>query len=156
MKNGKDEYDQSLLDSLEKKYQLFIDSPNGEINVYLVLNKMDESKSEISSKNNMSSINMNMGMHMSSLPSHLGSSHPLHMGSYSSSNHLSPTHHQVVNNMTHANLSNANNGLIHNTHSHNYQNYQNMQNYNKHSPINVKNVLQPNKSYKNIQNSELI
>ena len=42
MKSGKDEFDQSLLDSLEKKYQLFLDSPNGEINVYLVLNKMDE------------------------------------------------------------------------------------------------------------------
>jgi hypothetical protein len=42
MENGKEEYDKSLLDSLEKKYQLFLDSPNGEINVYLVLNKGEE------------------------------------------------------------------------------------------------------------------
>ncbi len=41
MLSGKEPYDQSLLDSLEKKYQLFLDSPNGEINVYLVLNKED-------------------------------------------------------------------------------------------------------------------
>ena len=51
MKSGRDDYDQSLLDSLEKKYQLFLDSPNGEINVFLVLNKMDDENSEISSKN---------------------------------------------------------------------------------------------------------
>lgn len=51
MKSGKDNYDQSLLDSLEKRYQLFLDSPNGEINVYLVLSKIDDdSKSEISIK----------------------------------------------------------------------------------------------------------
>lgn len=51
MKSGKDPYDQSLLDSLEKKYQLFLDSPNGEINVFLVLSKVDdENKSEISIK----------------------------------------------------------------------------------------------------------
>ena len=46
MKSGKEIFDQSLLDSLEKKYQLFLESPNGEINVYLVLNKEDEIKSE--------------------------------------------------------------------------------------------------------------
>ena len=63
MKNGIDEFDQSLLDSLEKKYQLFLDSPNGEINVFLVLNKMEDEKSEISSKN-MNNLNMNMGMNM--------------------------------------------------------------------------------------------
>ena len=33
MINFKERYDQSLLDSLEKKYQIFIDSQNGEINV---------------------------------------------------------------------------------------------------------------------------
>lgn len=65
MKNGIDEFDQSLLDSLEKKYQLFLDSPNGEINVFLVLNKMEDEKSEISSKNmNHLNMNMNMGMNM--------------------------------------------------------------------------------------------
>lgn len=42
MSSGKEVYDQSLLDSLEKKYQLFLDSPNGEINVYLVLSKNEE------------------------------------------------------------------------------------------------------------------
>ena len=66
MKNGIDEFDQSLLDSLEKKYQLFLDSPNGEINVFLVLNKMEDDKSEISSKN-MNHLNMNMGMNMNSM-----------------------------------------------------------------------------------------
>jgi hypothetical protein len=44
MLNGKEVYDQSLLDSLEKRYQLFLDSPDGEINVYLVLNKEDEGR----------------------------------------------------------------------------------------------------------------
>ena len=42
MKSGREEYDQSLLDSLSKKYQIFLDSPNGEINVYLVLSKNEE------------------------------------------------------------------------------------------------------------------
>jgi hypothetical protein len=50
MRSGKDPYDQTLLDSLEKKYQLFLDSPNGEINVFLVLNKLEDDKSDISSK----------------------------------------------------------------------------------------------------------
>jgi hypothetical protein len=63
MKSGRDDYDQSLLDSLEKKYQLFLDSPNGEINVFLVLNKMEDDKSEISSKN-LNHLNMNMNMNM--------------------------------------------------------------------------------------------
>ena len=44
MQSGRDSYDNTLLDSLEKKYQLFLDSPNGEINVYLVLNKHEEDK----------------------------------------------------------------------------------------------------------------
>ncbi len=51
MRLGKDPYDQTLLDSLEKKYQLFLDSPNGEINVFLVLNKLEEDKSDNSSRN---------------------------------------------------------------------------------------------------------
>ena len=51
MKSGRDNYDQTLLDSLEKKYQLFLDSANGEINVFLVLNKLDEEKSELSARN---------------------------------------------------------------------------------------------------------
>ena len=37
MIKGEEKYDKDLLDSLEKKYQLFLESPNGEINVYLVL-----------------------------------------------------------------------------------------------------------------------
>ncbi len=64
MKSGRDDYDQSLLDSLEKRYHLFLDSPNGEINVYLVLSKNDEdSKSEISIKtqnNNQMGFNENI------------------------------------------------------------------------------------------------
>jgi hypothetical protein len=35
--------DKSVLDSLEKRYQLILDSPNGEINVFLILNKSQES-----------------------------------------------------------------------------------------------------------------
>jgi hypothetical protein len=51
MEDGKEEKDQSLLDSLSKKYQLFLDSPNGEINVYLVLSKNDkENKMETNTK----------------------------------------------------------------------------------------------------------
>lgn len=50
MKSGQETYDQPLLDSLEKRYQLFLDSPNGEINVYLILSKNDDSKSETSNK----------------------------------------------------------------------------------------------------------
>ena len=46
MKTHKEIFDQSLLDSLEKKYQLFLDSPNGEINVYLVLSKGEEESSK--------------------------------------------------------------------------------------------------------------
>jgi len=42
MKSGREEYDESLLDSLSKKYQIFLDSPNGEINVYLVLNRNED------------------------------------------------------------------------------------------------------------------
>ncbi len=45
MKSGREEFDQSLLDSLSKKYQIFLDSPNGEINVYLVLSKNEENES---------------------------------------------------------------------------------------------------------------
>ena len=48
MKSGREEYDQSLLDSLSKKYQIFLDSPNGEINVYLVLSKSEETDNSTS------------------------------------------------------------------------------------------------------------
>ena len=37
MKKGIDKYDKDLLDSLQKFYQLFLESPNGEINLFLVL-----------------------------------------------------------------------------------------------------------------------
>ena len=37
MRNGVEKYDKSLLESLEKKYQLFMDSKDGEINVYMIL-----------------------------------------------------------------------------------------------------------------------
>lgn len=42
MSKGLIKYDKDLLDSLEKKYQLFLESPNGEINVYLVLSPNNE------------------------------------------------------------------------------------------------------------------
>jgi hypothetical protein len=79
MNTGKDVYDQTLLDSLEKKYQLFLDSPNGEINVFLVLSKFDEegkdelnigakSTSEIRNSNipipmNFNNVNNSMNFH---------------------------------------------------------------------------------------------
>jgi len=37
MKSGKEIYDKQVLDILEKKYHLFLDSPKGEIQMYLVL-----------------------------------------------------------------------------------------------------------------------
>jgi hypothetical protein len=37
MNNGTELYDQQVLDILEKKYHLFLDSPKGEIQMYLVL-----------------------------------------------------------------------------------------------------------------------
>ena len=43
MRKGIVKYDKDLLDSLEKKYQLFLESLNGEINVYLVLSSKYES-----------------------------------------------------------------------------------------------------------------
>jgi len=42
MKNGREEYNSDLLDSLSKKHQIFLDSPNGEIMCYLVLNNKEE------------------------------------------------------------------------------------------------------------------
>ena len=42
MRKGIEKYDKDLLDSLEKKYQLFLESPNGEINVYLVFSSENE------------------------------------------------------------------------------------------------------------------
>jgi hypothetical protein len=53
MLSGKEIYDQSVLDSIEKKYQIFLDSPDEEIKVYLVLNNEDEYGSDIRSFRNM-------------------------------------------------------------------------------------------------------
>lgn len=38
----KEFHDKDLLESLQNKYQLFVDSSDGEIGVYLVLSKSDE------------------------------------------------------------------------------------------------------------------
>jgi len=48
--------DQSVLDSLEKRYQLILDSPNGEINVFLILNKSEESNNNKFSKSSPKNI----------------------------------------------------------------------------------------------------
>lgn len=58
MESGREVYDKALLDSLEKRYQLFLDSPNGDINVYLVLSKNDDesAKTENSHKQNNSNV----------------------------------------------------------------------------------------------------
>ncbi len=47
MSKGLVKYDKDLLDSLEKKYQLFLESPNGEINVYLVLSPNNNEASNL-------------------------------------------------------------------------------------------------------------
>jgi hypothetical protein len=63
METGKESYDQSLLDSLGKRHQLFLDSPNGEINVYLVLSKNDEeNKSEMMNKSQITPKNSSFQM----------------------------------------------------------------------------------------------
>ncbi len=49
MKMGLDKYDKDLLDCLQKHHQLFIESPNGEINVFLVLSS-DTNKSNKTEK----------------------------------------------------------------------------------------------------------
>ena len=41
MKSGKEELDQDVIDSLKKRYQLYLSHPTGEINVYVVLDKND-------------------------------------------------------------------------------------------------------------------
>jgi len=46
---GLDKYDKDLLDCLQKHHQLFIESPNGEINVFLVLSS-DTNKSNKTDK----------------------------------------------------------------------------------------------------------
>jgi hypothetical protein len=51
MANGIEPFNQQILDSLEKKYQLFLEAPEGEINVYLALSKTDELKSKATSNN---------------------------------------------------------------------------------------------------------
>ncbi len=66
MKNGREEFDQRLLDSLEKKHQLFLDSPNGEISVYLVLNKTEASGDEFRNTNSISAFNKNSSFQMTS------------------------------------------------------------------------------------------
>ena len=46
MIKGFDKYDRALLDSLQKNYQLFLESPNGEINLFLVLSNTKNSQRE--------------------------------------------------------------------------------------------------------------
>src|SRR5688572_7110670 len=117
MKTGKEEYDQSLLDSLEKKYQLFLDSPNGEINVYLVLSKNDEdSKSEIS---------------------HSSKNIPVSNNIY----HTNPNNHSNFNNFTTGN----NNVNQFNTSGKPFTS----SGFTSNNTNN--NILQPNRSFKNIQ-----
>ena len=50
MRKGNEKYDKELLDSLQKKYQLFLESPNGEINVYLVLSSNTKRETNYSLK----------------------------------------------------------------------------------------------------------
>lgn len=60
MQQGKEEYNADLLDSLSKKHQIFLDSQNGEIMCYLVLNKSEEEnlqRNELDVKNNINTFN---------------------------------------------------------------------------------------------------
>ncbi len=50
MKNGIEPFDQQVLDVLEKKYHLFLDSPKGEIQMYLVLPSGKSELEDISDK----------------------------------------------------------------------------------------------------------
>ncbi len=59
MNAGLEPYDSLLLESLEKKYQLFIETPEGEINVYLALNKNDEVKPSNVPNSNMKCASFN-------------------------------------------------------------------------------------------------
>lgn len=63
MNNGLEPYNKVLLDSLEKCHQVFMETTEGEINVYLALNKNDETRSVIDNediRNNMSFQNSNI------------------------------------------------------------------------------------------------
>ena len=75
---GKLDQDENLVESLSKKHQLFLDSPNGEINVYLILsNEAQRNNSfisdDISSRlpsntlNNTMNLNMNVNMNIKSM-----------------------------------------------------------------------------------------
>lgn len=59
MNAGLEPYDNLLLESLEKKYQLFIEAPEGEINVFLALNKNDEVKPSSNPNSNMKCTSFN-------------------------------------------------------------------------------------------------
>lgn len=54
MKSGIEPHNKLLLESLEKKYQIFLEAPEGEISVYLALNKNDEVKSDAKQPTNNS------------------------------------------------------------------------------------------------------
>ena len=59
MNSGKEEYDQDLIDSLEKKYQMFLESSNNEkIGVYLVVDK-DQEDNKFHNTFNQSHLNFN-------------------------------------------------------------------------------------------------
>ena len=73
MKNGTEEYDQQVLNILEKKYHMFLDSPKGEIQMYLVLppkNEFDDNlcKDKEIEKNSFTSKNiLNMDNDLNSI-----------------------------------------------------------------------------------------
>lgn len=53
----KEFHDQDLLESLQNKYQLFVDSSEGEIGVYLVLSKSDEVVNNLETLNSINKTN---------------------------------------------------------------------------------------------------
>ena len=67
---GKLDHDENLVESLSKKHQLFLDSPNGEINVYLILsNEAQRNNSFISDdiSSRLPSNNLNFNMNIKSM-----------------------------------------------------------------------------------------
>lgn len=53
MKKNNEKFDQVVMESLEKKYQIIFDSPNGEINLYLITNNSKQEEKGIFQDYNM-------------------------------------------------------------------------------------------------------
>lgn len=113
------EYDEELLASLSKKYQVFLDSPNGEINVFLVLSNEDELKnSEI------------VEMMKSPLPSeHFNMSNILTENNKNNNNNIGSREYQEMEIDDMNNINNINNSNVPYKEEDSYQVIKNLENY---------------------------